>query len=639
MRTSSEPMARDEDVDSTDVVLGSSTDATDLTVGSRARPHRFGEIPSYVPAIASVVLCVAFLAPLLRLPLISDDAILRHLPETGRSIPQQFVDEIRSFLASGRMAILSAGQFALAFNIFTSQVAYRCFQIAMILLDVLLLFRLTRRLLGTSAHGYLSVLLLFVFLQTRRYHDGVFSFHSLVPTTLALIIGAVLYALKYSGLDSHPGGEMGSRFAGSRRALVLFVLCWTAGLLYYEVAFTFYPLWLVLGWRMRSPKRRPFLVAATIPTVVIMLLNLAARSVSTYRYEGTQPNLDPVAIVRTWMYQLSATAPFGYRVVGDDRVRFSGPSPTVRLLVVLLAALVLGFVIMRGNLTFPKEKLFPAVLIGLVMILGPSAMISLSASYQTQLGPFVGYIPVYFQYFGATLLAVALLGWFSGRTKGLVDGSTASSNVRMGAQGLRAAVVAIGVIGATLSADSFQQVTVSLRPTATARDMIALAGEYGLWKEVPTGSHIWLGRQSWAWTSAALAAEGLSDPVLVTESTGQCKGPDRTTCELGQGDVAVLALADRHDQGVLVVGTVSSVARTKSNLQATLSKGTVLVRGPALVKELKQGRPVLFGENGRPITATTSKFIDDHTATFTFDMPLSSSEIRRSGLEQPSPYT
>ena len=249
--------------------------------------------------------------------------------------------------------------------------------------------------------------------------NSMYSYGALVQSTLLPVLLAGLCVLRWQE-------------TGHKRWAVLGAYCAFHACATFEIGFVYIVPLFGLAW-MYTGKLRLALrlsVPVLVGEAVALAFNFGARAVNALRAAGLlagdaadlggiSPNFDLVAILRTWIMQMSAGFPLNAMIAGKMRPGQIEWSDVV--CGVLLAAAVVAVLAVLQHLPDRKENLL-LFLSGLAMLSAPALMIAVSPKYQKagNVDWRHGYIPQTVESFGVGLMAVAvliaLLRWARGKS-------------------------------------------------------------------------------------------------------------------------------------------------------------------------------------------------------------------------------
>lgn len=289
-------------------------------------------------------------------------------------------------------------------------VGYRLYILAWTYADILLASWLVGKAARNAKVGALCFCLLPMMFSLWQDSTGnsMYSYGALVQSTLLPVLLAGLCVLRWQE-------------TGHKRWAVLGAYCAFHACATFEIGFVYIVPLFGLAW-MYTGKLRPALrlsVPVLVGEAVALAFNFGARAVNALRAAGLlagdvadlggiSPNFDLVAILRTWIMQMSAGFPLNAMIAGKMRPGQIEWSDVV--CGVLLAAAVIAVLAVLQHLPDRKENLL-LFLSGLAMLSAPALMIAVSPKYQKagNVDWRHGYIPQTVESFGVGLMAVAVL--------------------------------------------------------------------------------------------------------------------------------------------------------------------------------------------------------------------------------------
>lgn len=256
-----------------------------------------------------------------------------------------------------------------------------------------------------SKDKYLSLLFLFltpVFFQYRLYHDPMLSFQGLMQVVFIYTTLSLIFLTKYLQ-DS------------SRYNYYLSLFFFTLALLTYEISYIFIFLFIPIvlsHMKLKNNLRKIFYLS--IPYILILcllaLFTLYLRSHAATNTGAYVPNWDLLIILKTYFNQTISVLPTSYSIATGNISGFyhfiTFRDTSIALFFILLYIYSLSFKernVLNKNL----------ILLGVLIIVLPGILISLSPRYQSQIQFGIAYLPIYIQSFGASLLLALLIRKFS----------------------------------------------------------------------------------------------------------------------------------------------------------------------------------------------------------------------------------
>ncbi len=365
-----------------------------------------------------VGITVFSLSPLLKSGYYWDDAVnaTAYLFEKQDGLPlmQNLLIFMRKYIELGRINVLSCYYYF--FFLIENVALYKALIIGLVCVNVLQFGRVAREAGASRRLSLFAMLLIPTLIQFRAYQDPVTGFYGLMQVILAELLFTAYFLLRYL-------------HSGRRKHLILSLLPFTAGLMTYEVCFPFIlmiPL-LVLA-DTRSLKKA---IRVSVPYVVIVLICLGAIAfvraniVQETTYAGVAVSLDFGRILQTYTYQLAAALPLSFYAAGQQlaimgttwlapdvlQYTLSGFLKALTLadiFILVLTALAIARTIRTAPIRNQETPRLTIFALGLSLWLLPAVTIAVSQRYQGQLLPGLGYLPVYLEYFGISLLLSGL---------------------------------------------------------------------------------------------------------------------------------------------------------------------------------------------------------------------------------------
>lgn len=315
------------------------------------------------------------------------------------------------FLQAGRFRPFSSPPFIGWTSYFLGDlVGYRLYILAWTYADIALAAWLVGKAARNKKLGILCFCLLPMMFSLWQDSTGnsLYSYGALVQSTLLPVLLAGLCILRWQD-------------TGHKRWAVLGAYCAFHACATFEIGFVYIVPLFGIAW-LYTGRVKPAL-RLSIPILagegVTFAFNMGARVVNALRAAGilagdstdlggVSPNFDLVAILRTWVMQMSAGFPLNAMVAGKVHPGQIELSDVV--CGVVLAAAVVAVLASLDRLPTHKENLL-LFLTGLAMLSAPALMIAVSPKYQQ--GGNVdwrhGYIPQTVESFGVGLMAAAVL--------------------------------------------------------------------------------------------------------------------------------------------------------------------------------------------------------------------------------------
>jgi hypothetical protein len=360
---------------------------------------------------------IYYLAVLMKTGFISDDAYASQLKgmliQKGISLQEAFLSQISGWIfGSGRFLITGELIACITYYFTQSTVIVKAVNIAVIVVGIILFYYFSKRETGSSNIALLACMLVPIFFQFRLWHDPILAFTFLIPTIFAMIMGALVLFQQY--LDNQ-------KFKWYIGATFLFII----SLLAYEISYPLCLLFIVIAY---SRSRNIFSAIKQsllfiIPTVILIALigaikiNLAIHQIKPI-YSGAEFHLDINKLISALEIQASASIPLSYYIFNKENLATELYAIDYLILAFFFSSIAI--LIHQIGKSAAGGRFASWMAIGGIMLLVSVTLASLSGHQDelNQAGYGYGYITVYFQYFGACILTVALLAYVARKVNG-----------------------------------------------------------------------------------------------------------------------------------------------------------------------------------------------------------------------------
>ncbi len=329
----------------------------------------------------------------------------------GHTNPVQMAyNSIIVWLQNGRFYPLSSYTLAF-FTIVNNLFEYKLILLAVELFNIALFGYFIKKLTGSTAMGFLSMSFIPLLIQFRYRQDPVLSYNLLLQLLFFYILASLILLLFF--LDSK-----------KRIYIYLSVLVYLLSLLTYEITYPFFILYILVIYFYGQKKKifdvlrisSPFIFVAVFCALLTVLLRITLNMplVNSAKTSIYIPNLSLGPYITALAMQTSAAFPLSYFYSDPSGVFKTGLE--VDSTIILIAALIfIGFFIVvlevlkkaQNEISVPKpdHKMLKSVFaIGLLMLILPGTMMSLSTAYQSFVSWGAGYLPVYISYFGLSMM-------------------------------------------------------------------------------------------------------------------------------------------------------------------------------------------------------------------------------------------
>lgn len=303
--------------------------------------------------------------------------------------------------------------FDLIYNLYL----YKITIIALIIIDICLFCYLIYLITGLKSLSVLPILLIPAFFQMRLYHDPLSGAHFLMPLIFLEIILSIIFLVFHLKTEK-------------MRHLVLSVLLFGISIVTYEIVYPFVILYLlIIIAHSYENEIRKFKIAIlsfiSMPFLTLLIPHMLQIRFgllkSGYQDPNYRPNIDMFAAFTAFIKQTIAAFPLSYYILDPNQI--------FRETTINVSAFIAVSIILITLLWFSISKNIPKLItcdqkniehsinnvklillsIGISFLLFPSILIALSVKYQNELIFGIGYIPVFFSYFGIVLLIVLFI--------------------------------------------------------------------------------------------------------------------------------------------------------------------------------------------------------------------------------------
>jgi len=366
------------------------------------------------PTRLSVLLLVLYLfvslSPILRSGYYSDDRSYATITRGYHKLHSDLgfwdiaQDCLKQSASHGRFLPVSTYLIRTIYYAVNNLAVYKSYLLLLAVGNVLLFYFLIRAVTGDELLSQLSVLIVAVLFQFRaNSHEPLVSLHGLIQWVCIFTMGSLLYLHRHLK-HGHPGTLGGS------------VLLYLMALLTYEFSLLLWPLHLAMIFSHRKDVRRtvkllaPFVVLAAGAGAGTVVLR-AVMGEGTTQYEGTRFSADLGKVAKTYLLQLYATLPLTslHFHLRDTsllyRARIMAEAARVDFAVYTALFMAVSLGLARRMKAAARAALSPvALVLGFLLVVLPGPLVAVSAKYQREIVLGLGYVPVYMQCFGLSLL-------------------------------------------------------------------------------------------------------------------------------------------------------------------------------------------------------------------------------------------
>ncbi len=347
-----------------------------------------------------------------------DDAVnsTAYLFEKQDQLPliQNLINFMRKYLELGRINLISCYYYFLFY--IENVKLYKLIIILSVCINQVVFGMLVRYAGGSKRLGQAAMLTIPLLIQFRGYQDPVTGFYSLMQVILLELMLTAYFLLRYLR-------------ESSVKFLWLGLIPFFCGLMTYEVCFPFILMIPVIAWLETHDRKKTIRVCfpygILFAGILAMALFVRNQFIQGTPYSGIAFQFDVLKILKTYGLQLLAGLPFSFYIftqsipiMGSEylasEVFYDQASDILCHTEIADWLLGLGIVYLfslilkegKGNQRDVSTRLLMGI--GLSFWLLPGITIAMSARYQGQIIPGLGYLPVYLEYFGVGIVAICL---------------------------------------------------------------------------------------------------------------------------------------------------------------------------------------------------------------------------------------
>jgi hypothetical protein len=530
------------------------------------RRNLLGFFLGFCVAVLAAVLLVPYLATGYYFDDVANSVLRGYLALNGLTLGDFVRTEMLKWLTGlGRLFPLGSYIYYVWYAL-PSLAVYRWVQVGLTALDLAVFVGFIRQLGMPKRRAWLTGAIVPLLFQIRNFHDPITSYTFLLQLSFLFGIGAASLLVHYLR-------------SGSRVALALGLVSYLALLLLYEPGFVLIPLIFLAGLAERagpSPQRKRY--AFALFALLTAAYGAAALFVRYYygsNYSGMHGGL---RLWGLWAFvcQSSAALPLIYEFFGKAGlfrigdlwgagfVRWQTP-------VLGLFAAWVFHALLRESAREPSSP--PIFLrLGWLLWLLPSLLVALSERYQMEVNrPGLGYLPVYFAYFGVALLAADFVPRWVERGRWPARLSRVESRRQLAA-GVFAVLAVFAFNGNRLAARELNHQRMEHRL------VIQAALEAGLFAELPENATVLFDETS-GWLSPEFVAQYAHRRVtFLYREPGE---PIRTLRPSSPAPYYLRAEDHPDGSGWVLLGRVDETREGKGGRLELLSKNARIARLPA----------------------------------------------------------
>lgn len=288
------------------------------------------------------------------------------------------------------------------YSFFPKEIIARSVQMFLVFLNIIIFSLVIRKLSGSKRMAILFIPVILLHFQIRDFYDPIAGYAPFMQMMFFYVLGNIIlfwYVLNGAGLLH----------------LLLSGLLFAASLMTYELSLVFFGILVLLSWeKERSFYRALYQLRLHILLLVgYLFIILYLRTYRTSLYQGTEMALNLNTALQAYIHQLGSSIPLSHFTFNKyftlEKLTVAGQNIIIATGYALTTLLCLwaGYTI-KSNEIHSKEKR-SLTLIGLGFLFLPPLVVAFSARWQISVSPGMGYIPVYFCYFGSALFITYLL--------------------------------------------------------------------------------------------------------------------------------------------------------------------------------------------------------------------------------------
>tara|TARA_S200000501_G_scaffold378296_1_gene440240 strand:+ start:917 stop:2719 length:1803 start_codon:yes stop_codon:yes gene_type:complete len=345
------------------------------------------------------------LASLFKSGFFSDDAYQSQIHglfiERGTNLFTHTYAEIKGWISQGRIFPLTNLSFTFFYFLYDNILIYKFINIATISLCLVFFYKFLYSYLKDSNLAFVTSLIALSSFQFRLWHDPIQGFHILLPLTTLFFLLSICYFQKYLEFEDQRDLKISFTF---------FVIM----ILHYEVTYSLIFIYPILYY---SYKKNIFNIFSTLKNYIyffgsLILLTIGIRINNFFSDKNVYSSLDlgnPLGTLKAFLIQYSSALPLSYVYRTKEKLikNFTEIYDVIFLLFVFYLLFVFTKKIIKSNLNFDLKNLF---LVSLIISGGP-ALISAVTGHKNELlaiGYGFGYLPVFIQYFGTSILFIII---------------------------------------------------------------------------------------------------------------------------------------------------------------------------------------------------------------------------------------
>ena len=294
---------------------------------------------------------------------------------------------------------------------------YKLLTLFIISLDLITFGYFIRIYTRSSGAAILGILIMPLLFQFRLYHDAILGYEFILPLIVFFTFTSLILLLYY-----YQNNKVDLLIA----SYIIYII----SVLTYEISYCTLLLYLLVAYFYGRNKKLaiysiiPYIFISAILALIPIIIRLHNRIAIIGGPGGPAyaPNMDIIQCIHTLIKQTFSAFPLSYYITDPNHIFNTQIFEFIDTDLFILAVIVLGY----GRLLLlfyrqystdkptrkietGKNLLIFLAISGLILLLAPSAMISLSPKYQSEVILGFGYLPVYMSDFGLAMIVISLI--------------------------------------------------------------------------------------------------------------------------------------------------------------------------------------------------------------------------------------
>ncbi len=347
----------------------------------------------------------------------ADDAINSLTPgvsmDSNKSISELTTDSITGWFKTGRFFPFSVYGYAL-FSLVQSLFVYKLSILFLIIANIAIFGYFVKLITRSQSLSLLSMAILPLLFQLRSYHDPILAFAGVQQIIFLYTFGSLIFLIHYLRTNK-------------KYYLAPSIILYLLSVFTYEISYVFFILHFLVVYFYKRKKDWRYAVLTTAP---FCLLSITAIGISFgmriyYKiplsgaaHGAYVPNLNVATYFNTLLKQTFAALPLTYYFFNPNKIFTESASifgEQLFLGLFIFASFMILFFFIFRNLIKESRASSSKFATGMLFALGvfvlilPGVLMSFSPKYQQELSWGLGYLPVYFSYFGIALFLIMII--------------------------------------------------------------------------------------------------------------------------------------------------------------------------------------------------------------------------------------